>query len=355
MSRRRRLTNAMRKAILADQSRREANPRPIRLAGVSLSSRPVMTKDKRRHVVNQVLDLMRPWNQTPFEHEGTIRHGIRSGLCLEGYDWLRSDAEAASIVSQALKIIGVPRPTWEQGQRYYADPRENCKWCYGPIAEEDMTGGRTRLFCSDVCARSAYVHWEMKDALKGSAIEREAYRAVNREKVQARECEQCKKSFTPQREKDATRFCSRRCFTASLKLDVAERPCQHCETMFTPPTSNLAAKFCGKACADAAKRVFQPKPCIMCEAVFIPKRADQNCCSQACAHRSKAFRQVEKVCQCCGETFPAKRADARYCSDACVRFAHRVTTGRIKRISPPVLDYLFRQQGLRITGERMAA
>lgn len=313
-----------------------AEPRPISLAGER--PKPVMTKDKRRHVVNQVIDMMRPWNQTPFEHEGTIR----SGLCLDGHDWHSADREAATIVAQALTIIDVPRPTWEQGQRYYAGPRENCKWCYGPIAEEDMTGGRSRVFCSDVCARSSYVHWGMKNAAKGSAIEREAYRAVNRAKVPARECEQCKEPFTPQREKAATRFCSRRCFTASLKRDVAERPCQHCRTMFTPPTSNLAAKFCGKTCADAALRIYQPKPCLVCEATFIPKTATQTCCTQACAHRGKALRQVEAVCQCCGEPFLAKRKDARYCSDTCTRFAHRVTTGRIKRLSPPVFDFIMR-------------
>ena len=74
-----------------------------------------------------------------------------------------------------------------------------------------------------------------------------------------------------------------------------------------------------------------------------------------CTHRSKAFREVECVCQCCGETFMGKRADAEYCSKTCHRFAYRVKTGRLTRISPPVLDYLFRQQGLRITGEKIAA
>lgn len=353
MSKRRRLTNAMRKAILADQSRREVNPLPISLAG--RKPPPIMNKEKRRHVVNQVIDMMRPWNQTPFEHEGTIRHGIRSSLCIQGYGWHRSDAEGAAVVADALSIIGVPRPTWEQGQRYYADPRENCKWCYGPVAEGNMTRGRSRVFCSDHCARAAYVHWDMKNAVIGSAIEREAYRAVYRDRMPSRECEQCGTTFRLQHEKADTRFCSLRCFTASLKLYIPERPCQQCRTMFTPPSSNPAAKFCGKACAAEAQRIFQPKLCMVCEAVFIPKRADHHYCSQACAHRGKAFREVECICKCCGEAFMGKRADAEYCSKACHRFAYRVKTGRIIRISPPVLDYLFRQQGLRITGERMAA
>ncbi len=326
-----------------------SNHAPVTLAG--RTAKPVMTKEKRRHVVHRVIDLMGHCSQSPFEYEGAIRHGLRSGLCLEGHGWGRSDAEAAEILSQAFRETGASRPTWEQGQRQYTDPRENCKWCYGPIAQEDMTSGRSRLFCSDVCARSAYVHWDMKNALQGSAIEREAYRAVLRGRRPRRACEECGKQFAPAREKSDQRFCSLRCFSAQRKRDVTERPCQKCGTMFTPSASNLEAKFCGKKCADADKRIFQPVPCMVCEATFIPKRADQRCCSQSCARQSLAFREVDRICECCGTAYKAKRVDSQYCSKACHRFAYRVHIGRIKRISSPVLDYLFRQQGLRITSE----
>jgi len=316
--------------------------RPITLPGAK-KPKPILSKEKRQFVVDRVIDMMRPWQHTPFENEGAIRHGLRSGLCLAGHRWSVADSEAASIINEALSIIGIPRPTWEEGQPYYTYPRENCKWCYRSIDPADMKGNRNRLFCSDMCARSAYVHWDMKNASHGSQIEREAYRAVYREKFPDRICEQCGTSFKPKREKDDARFCSLRCFTDSLKIEIPERPCQHCGEIFTPSSSNVDAKFCSRKCADEAKRKFEPKPCIVCEEVFTPKTAEQKCCSVECAHQSKAFRQVEAVCQCCGETFIAKRVDAEYCSAKCARFAYRVTVGRIKRLSPPVFDYVFKE------------
>ena len=321
MSKKRRLTAIQRQAIHADQSRRERDPRPITLAGMKPA--PVMNKDQRRHVINKVIDMMRPWNQTPFEHEGTIRHGLRSGLCLRGYGWARSDAEAVAIVAQALRLIGVPRPTWDEGQRHYADPRENCKWCYGPIAEEDMSGGRTRVFCSDHCARAAYVYWDMKNASKGSATEREAYRAVCREKVEVRECEQCGSGYKPRSEGRLSRFCSLSCAAVSRKRDIEPRPCANpdCGKTFTPESNNLEAQYC---CAP-------------------------------CHSHHRTMMTFERRCETCGTMFAGGQPTARFCTPACRSLAYQVSIGRIKRVSPPVLDYLFRRQGLRITGERIAA
>ncbi|PRD40383.1 hypothetical protein C5748_27315 [Phyllobacterium phragmitis] len=111
-------------------------------------------------------------------------------------------------------------------------------------------------------------------------MEREAYRAVYRDNVPSRGCEQCGKTFAPQREKADTRYRSLRYFTDSRKVDIEVRPCQQC-----------------------------------------------------------------------GETSIANRVDAQYCSKACNRFAYRVATNRITRVSPPVLDFMLRQQGIRVTME----
>lgn len=317
----------------------DSNARPITLA--SQKPKQIFRGKDRDHVVNEALNVMRDWRSTPFEYEGPVRAGLRSALCMKGHGWAISDHEAGEIVREGLRRIGATRPTWDQGQRYYSDPRENCRWCYAPIAPEDMSGGRSRLFCSDHCRRAAYVAWDMKNAATGDAMAREAYRAIYREKVPTRECEQCRNAFTPQRERADTRFCSLRCFSESRRLLIPECACQNCGTMFRPSSSNLEAKFCGKKCADAAKRIYQPRSCQMCSTHFIPTRESNYFCSSACARRGRGFRKVEAVCQWCCEAFLATRADATYCSTGCARFAFRVKIGRIKRITPPVFDFLF--------------
>jgi hypothetical protein len=340
MSKQRRLTKRMIKAIRRDESLRELDPKPITLAGQK--PKQIFRGKDRDHVVSQIMDVLRDWRQSPFEFEGSARAGLRSSLCMKGHGWSLSDHEAAGIVRDGLRRIGAVRPTYEQGQRYYADPRENCRWCYGPIDEEDMSGNRSRLFCSDHCRRAAYVHWNMKNAAKGDAMAREAYRSIYQERLPSRDCETCGKSFQPMREKADTRFCSLRCAGEARRADIPERACEQCGTVFRPLSGNADAKFCGKKCADAAKRVFQPKPCQMCGTYFIPKREGNIYCSNGCAHRGIRFRQVECQCGWCQRTFPGKRADAEYCSDACARFAYRVKTGRVKKVSPPAFDYLIR-------------
>lgn len=316
------------------------NKRPITLAGQKKT--PVFSKDRRKHVLGQVMDLMRDWRQSPFEYEGPVRTGVRSALCLQGHGWQRSDDEAASLVSDSLRQLGATRPTWEQGQRFYGDPRENCRWCYGPIAEEDMTGNRSRLFCSDVCARSAYVNWDLKGNERGNAMAGEAYRAAYREKLPSRSCEHCGKSFKPASENARSKYCSTRCTGEAQRMTIPERACLKCGTTFRPPGTQPDMKYCKRKCYEASKRIHQPRRCQQCSLTFIPRRDDQAFCSQACAHRERATREVECVCEYCFEHFRAKQANARFCSEECSQFARRVVAGRVKRISPPVFDYVFR-------------
>jgi hypothetical protein len=313
--------------------------KPITLAGKK--PKQIFKGKDRDRLVDKVMDALRDWRQSPFENEGPVRAGLRSALCMKGHGWHPSDHEASEIVRESLRRIGAVRPTWEQGQRYYADPRENCRWCFGSIAEEDMSGNRNRLFCSDHCRRAAYVHWNMKNASKGNAMEREAYRAIYSERLPDRQCESCHKAFKPNSAQRSTRFCSLRCAQAERRLEIPERPCEQCQKMFRPPSGNLAAKFCGRKCADKAKRIYQPRRCQMCATTFIPRREENYFCSDPCARRARSFREVECQCQYCRETFIAKRPDAIYCSTACMRSAYRIDTGRVKKLSRPVFDYLF--------------
>ncbi|OWK20076.1 hypothetical protein AJ88_33085 [Mesorhizobium amorphae CCBAU 01583] len=60
-----------------------------------LAKHPIFGADKRKHVVNQMMDVMADWRLSPFEFEGSCRAGLRSALCLAGHSWQRADDEAA--------------------------------------------------------------------------------------------------------------------------------------------------------------------------------------------------------------------------------------------------------------------
>lgn len=343
----------MRRAILADQSRREENPRPISLAG-SRKQAPVMSKDKRRHVVELVIDMMRPWNQTPFEHEGAIRHGIRSGLCLEGYGWQRSDAEASAILAQALRIIGVPRPTWEQGQREYADPRENCVRCAVELPE-DMRNVGAR-FCSEECARFAIQHRDFETRTMQDTMYQAAQYAIQRLKHRARCCERCDTPYRPLL--NHSRFCSKEC--ADLAAVVLEAiDCRNCGATFQP--KNRYAVYCSRICSSEGRVTTPERQCVQCNKTF--RRAIGNIegrgkfCSRECAVAARSSINLHRECECCGTPYTTSSHKALYCSKRCAQIVSGFRVGRNlpKRISPPVLDYLFRRQGLRITTDRMAA
>ncbi|ALK09509.1 hypothetical protein [Blastochloris viridis] len=321
-----------------NEYRHGESKRPITLAGQK--PKRIIRGDKREHVVASVAVLLKTFKLTPFEHEAACVQSLRSGLCLDGHRWPLADIEAAGIVAEALRRIGAERPTWNQGQREYTVPRENCRYCARPLDEEDIA--RNRLFCSPVCAKSALQHREFEDAWHRDKVAWSAYRLVLREQNQPRVCECCGKTFRPIRENADTRFCSLRCARESRRIDIPERACEHCGTMFQPTSANLDAKFCGKACADAAKRTLPDRACKACGGVFHPTNAGQLFCSRACADQGKKLNEVERACDWCGEGFVANRKDAAYCSDACVRFAFRVKSGRVKKISPPVFDFLMR-------------
>lgn len=115
-----------------------------------------MNRDRRRHLVEKVATYMKAARDngtvpTLLNFEASIRHGLRSGLCLEGWGWADADAVAADIVSTALKQIGAQRPIWQEGQPDYAQHgtlimRENCLNCGRPLLGDFGT-----KFCGVPC------------------------------------------------------------------------------------------------------------------------------------------------------------------------------------------------------------
>lgn len=97
------------------------------------------------------------------------------------------------------------------------------------------------------------------------------------------------------------------------------------------------------------------RSCKQCGSQFALNKGDEQFCSLNCywtADRSS----ISKTCEWCSKQFVTQSAKAMYCSDTCRQTMVRMRNGSKipKRLSGPVLDYLFRQQGLRITYDRAA-
>lgn len=283
---------------------------------------PIFRGEKRAHQVQQVMDQMRHWRLSPFEFEGSTVAAIRSGLCLDGYAWSRSDMEARSLVSEALNRLGARRPTWEQAQREYTVARENCSWCMMPIDDDLLRGTRPSRFCSEECARAALQHRDFEMRSREDQVWQNVIDSIRKTKVKARRCEQCGKTFRPLSWIGDGRYCSAECgFEARRKIE--ERPCQNCGQMFRPKKVTNG---------DRAVGLF---------------------CSKACRY---AYERPARECFVCGAEFRPRSSYAFFCSPTCNKRAYKIRIGVVKSISPPVLDYLLRRQGLRITsGVRLAA
>lgn len=170
---------------------------------------PRLSRARREFLRDRVADIMRAGDPTPFALEASCRHGIRSGLVLDGWRWAAADATAAEIVASALAIIGATRPTWMQGQPEYTQDgalpieREHCIRCGKPLPE-----GHWR-FCSSVCATAyngaRYQREHREEIYARVAARKAAWSAAQPERA----CEGCGTRFRPRT--PGQRFCSARC------------------------------------------------------------------------------------------------------------------------------------------------
>lgn len=284
----------------------------ISLAG---SGRPqkVFRREKRRHVLDQVMDVLRDWRLSPWENEASAIHGLRAALCLEGHGWRKANDEASALVAEAMTQIAPERPSWDQGQREYSVPDDYCNWCHSPMPE----GSGRKRFCSTDCARAAIQWRDYETTYKDSTIGNAAYYVIRRSQRPVKPCKHCGAPFHPENKNSV--FCSFKCMGLH-KRTIAEKPCAACGTPFRPHKSN-AGLYCSPACAAASGR----RP------------------------------HYEKTCAWCFTPFMAKTPIAACCSPVCTSYYGRAKRGKLKQATAQVVDHLFRQQGLRITGERMAA
>jgi len=286
--------------------------RPITLPRV-LPEEKALSSKEREIAIEKAMAILDGSHRSKFEFEGACRHGMRSALCLTGHRWIVADVAAADVVREALRRLGAARPTWDEGQREYVIPRENCARCGGEIPDELLVGERRYKFCSDECARWAVFERDYERQRADNEMYRCAQDVLLRFKAEVVNCKHCNRPFRPTLGRKGSVFCSQQCAAASRKGE--ERACANCGTMFyRSPAFN--AVYCSTKCSNEARR--------------------------------KVI--VEKRCECCGATFVARSKKARYCSTACTMVVSRLRTGRAKRVTARVFDYVFRPDILRRSG-----
>ncbi|NTH50940.1 hypothetical protein G6L09_08130 [Agrobacterium rhizogenes] len=254
------------------------------------------------------MDQLQDFQVTPWEGEGAARAGVRSALCLSGFEWQHSDLEAAVLVAQAFSKLGrSKRPSWQEGQPHYTIAYEDCNWCRRLLDESQIN--RSERFCSTVCAKSALQFRSYEAGANYDEMGRKAYQIVQKSKTSLRNCTQCGEGYHPLREGSTQKFCSLQCRDFSMRT-IPDRRCRHCEEVFRPAKEHRI--FCTPACAATYRF---------------------------------AKARIEKVCQCCYTQFVAKISTAMFCSNACKKraFKARRRAANVIHLTAEIFDSWFRE------------
>jgi len=315
---------------------------------------PILSKARRRHVVDQIMDTLRDWRSSPFQHEASCRHGLRIGFILQGNSWARSDHEAAGIVAEAFRYLGAERPTWDEGQPEHVSASSNCAICWAPLSGQQ----RGERYCSTRCAETALrVRGREKANYVGAAL-RSAYRLITKEKAPPRNCNYCGVQFRSDRP-DAL-FCSHACVSRWQKGDALLKDivCEGCGRTCKAPSRS--ATCCSKTCAGIVKARKEKESlastileCPLCKVQFTPATRHQIYCSPECtsviAKRSWYDRNYkpaayDRTCLWCGTAFTSKMPWGAVCSRHCRSSIQTLSrpTRRQRKLSPQIFDYLMR-------------
>lgn len=221
----------------------------------------------RDAIVSRIMDEMGDWRSTPFQNEGSMRHGLRSSLCLGGHGWQESNAEAVSLVETALRRMGASRPSWEEGQWEYAERRDRCVRCGKDIdAPQTFRGYR---FCSDLCARLTLERRNFARRSEDDRLYAAAKRIIAKGKTRPRNCAWCGEVFHPVREASKQTCCcyQHAALLRARKYSIPGRLkeavtvfCRFCGEQFS--TLSARAEHCSRACSQMAgkmKNGYQPE------------------------------------------------------------------------------------------------
>lgn len=306
----------------------------------------------REQVVNRIIDIMNDWRFSPFENEGAVRQSLRATLCLRGHSWQASDTESAMLINEAFNIMGAKRPSFDEAQREYTIPSDNCAWCWGFIANDGLTAyGRRGRYCSVECAKAAKLARDGEWNERQSATARTAALVIGRQKFQKIKCLNCQKDFLPYRmDSRGRKFCSFEC-AGSYRREIPEKTCPICKTVFW--SQHRTQIHCSRECAGLALRVLEPRSCLNCFSIFRPKDRDQKFCCLKCRDAYGKHPNYLRSCAWCGKTFLGKHSTSKFCSNSCKSMDYQQRTGRknLKRpklpdegvfyLTPSVFDYFF--------------
>jgi hypothetical protein len=254
-----------------------------------------VAKHRRETMTRAVMRILALGESSKFEFEAACRHGLRSGLCLEGTRWGAADKFAAGVVEEALRRIGAVRPTWEQGQLEHTQfgfapvERYFCERCAKPIpSERGARSGEPVKFCSVSCRNNAKASRQRKFRRRLDAAERAARVA-------------------------AIADARRDAFNEKMT-----RVCDHCGGVFR--TTDGRARFCSRQCSSRARPKYAGT-CEVCGKKFEPKVRGTKYCGHNCAARAYKVRQAlirpPQTCAQCGNEFRSDKPKARFCSLVC--------------------------------------
>ncbi|TPJ28020.1 hypothetical protein [Mesorhizobium sp. B2-7-2] len=305
----------------------QANYRLRQLAAARSKSRKprLLNQDRRRHLVDTAVKILKAGDPTYFEFEASCRHGLRSSLCLQGWSWNDAENAAADVVSAALKQIGAVRPTWDEAQGLVLEQgatkleRAHCVRCSAPIPAGEAVAGK---YCDDLCRHAAVKEKHRRSGEAMTMAELRLARAAAR--PAPKPCEQCGNIFKPT--SDERRFCSSECAYASIRVRPVTTVCAQCGDTFSPKKNSEQA-YCSHVCYAKSKsrKKYEARACVSCEELFQPASPHAVYCSKRCQARydraRKAAKSAPRQCENCQTYFQSDRSSARFCGPSCSAIA----------------------------------
>jgi hypothetical protein len=296
----------------------------------SSAFQPIYKGDKRNDVIDKIKAILRRFRLSIWEWEASCRHGLRAALCMEGYAWAHADAEAASLVDSALKILGGgDRPTWIEGQKEYVIPYEICQnyGCGNELDDDDRL--RHRRFCSDACRNAAIQHRADLAAYISHGVIQHAGYVIRKERLPRKQCENpdCGEWFQPAHAH--TKACSAECGQAIMERAIKPRECANpaCKTVWKPKVRTH--KFCCHECSVEARALVLPmRRCQnpKCKSPeYRPRHETQMFCSDPCKQQARYWEaktyHAPQTCErpSCTNRFTPKKKGARFCCEKCAR------------------------------------
>jgi hypothetical protein len=319
--------------VLADWQlflrRRVQPPAPVTLPGPKARSKRRAASIKDGPIIEAVQQILNASRASKFQFEGAARHGIRRGFCLDGVSWAKADTRAAAIVIEALRRIGAVRPTWQEAAPGYADDRIErwqCKNCGRPV--EIGKNGHRRQYCSDECLTRLHARMHQQFGHRQNRAEYLASCAANRElrALGERDCDRCSRMFRPTwRESIYCPDC-RNAVRREAVLIHHDRPCATCGIVFKPRTAET--KFCSRNCRDAAMRLRPDSTdCQTCGKAFVPDQVGRKFCCHTCFAVARRVTP-EARCSACGTIFRPRNATKpnEFCSRTCANRSRSKTS-----------------------------